>query len=436
MSLELSATRIIAPFFGTSTITWAAIISTILIAMSTGYFLAQKITHLKNQNRIILQILVSSALSIIFLNIFKNNILHYLLSAQINQHIGTICASMCLFYIPTCLLSIIPICIYRVEKQENTKLISQLYIAGSIGALIGIWSTVFILIPNLSSQKTLYALAFMLLTNCLLYTKQFKQSLLVICISLLCFYQSYKSTKMNYIDLDTLYNRVLIFDDPKTETKVLQLGNHINSAKSNTKDTLVYPYNQFIADNILDHKHKEHLLFLGGAAMSLPNYIYKNHPNSHIQVVEIDQTLTKLAQSEFDVKLSENFQCIHQDARYFLNTSDQVYDQIVFDVFTSEKNIPDHLTTIETAKKAHQRLNKNGLLQINVLASLKDTNQYILGAIKQSFSAYFKLSIHPIQSKNNSEIVQNIILIGTKKTHIKIPENQFFSDEFCPASFL
>lgn len=75
MILELSGTRLIAPYFGSSTYTWSAMISVILGNLSIGYWIGGKMADREATTYGLSTLLFVNSLVCLFLYLFAGNIL-------------------------------------------------------------------------------------------------------------------------------------------------------------------------------------------------------------------------------------------------------------------------------------------------------------------------------------------------------------------------
>lgn len=165
-------------------------------------------------------------------------------------------------------------------------------------------------------------------------------------------------------------------------------------------------------------------LMIGGAGYSFPKYFLNEYPEALIDVVEIDPKITELAKKYFNLKDNPRLSVFHQDARVYLNNTEQKYDIIYGDAFSSRYSLPYQLTTVEAVKKQYDALNEGGVIILNIISAIDGGQGQFLRAEYAAFKSVFpQVYLFPVRSRNGSE-VQNIILTALKKE--TVPE--FTSD--------
>jgi MFS family permease len=75
MAVELCASRLMAPFFGTSTFVWTNIIGIIMIDLSIGYIVGGKLADRKPRLEILLKLLLAACLFLL-VHIFRFALCH------------------------------------------------------------------------------------------------------------------------------------------------------------------------------------------------------------------------------------------------------------------------------------------------------------------------------------------------------------------------
>src|SRR3989304_10226308 len=67
MAVELAASRLMAPYFGTSTFVWTNIIGVIMIALSIGYILGGKIADKRPELNVLLKFILSACVFLLII---------------------------------------------------------------------------------------------------------------------------------------------------------------------------------------------------------------------------------------------------------------------------------------------------------------------------------------------------------------------------------
>ena len=84
MAIELCASRLMAPFFGTSTFVWTNIIGVIMIALSVGYILGGRLADRKPRLDILLKLLLAACAFLLVLPFVASPIVRWLASLMEN----------------------------------------------------------------------------------------------------------------------------------------------------------------------------------------------------------------------------------------------------------------------------------------------------------------------------------------------------------------
>ncbi len=221
----------------------------------------------------------------------------------------------------------------------------------------------------------------------------------------------------NFIDLDTEYSRVFIYDTEikGKEVKVLLRDDKFHSAKYLNSDELVFDYTNYynLALKLLPASHKT--LMIGGAAYSYPQFLLNYYPDLDVDVVEIDPKLTKLAKKYFGLKDDDNLNIYHNDARIYIDNNKKKYDIIYGDAFSSHYSVPYHLTTLEFNRKLYDSLNSEGIYIMNIISSIDGPkSQYFKAQYNTTASVFDEILVFPVLNKEDEDMVQNIILLAYK----------------------
>jgi predicted membrane-bound spermidine synthase len=170
LAVEMAASRLLAPFFGTSLYSWAILIGLILAYLTLGYWLGGKLADSRPSRMPFLGLATIAALSIALVATIASPLLGASLSATerlpFGLFWGLVAGCLGLFALPTILLGCvnpyaIRLSVAGVAAAGNTA--GTIFALTTIGSLIGTFGAVFVLIPNLGTRATLYVFAAILL---------------------------------------------------------------------------------------------------------------------------------------------------------------------------------------------------------------------------------------------------------------------------------
>ena len=412
MGIELSASRLLAPFFGASLYVWTNIIGIILISLTVGYYFGGKFAD-KNPNMEKFYIFALIAgLLIGIIPLIYSTILPFtaqaITASSYNDFLLSFIASLLLFALPTAFLgAIVPYSI-RMDTQSVKKIGSnsgRIYAISTIGSIIGVYMPSLFLIPSIGTRYTIITFA-----------------LLVIIISFIGFVTSVKKNFFKKF-LFTIFIIVIIVGNPLIISQSISLNNAVIY-----EDESPYNYLQVIKINDCSYlarkeygeiwsktcegyyftglssywdyhlvstsltENPKNVLTLGLGAGTTARSFSAVYPNTTIDGVEIDPLVVEIGKEYFQMDYP-NLNVIIADGRLFVKTTENKYDIIIIDVF-QDIYIPYHMSTVEFFKELKSILNDNGAISIN-LVSFQNTDllDIIGNTISQVFSNIFYIQI-------------------------------------------
>jgi hypothetical protein len=158
MGFQLVSARLLAPYFGTTLIVWAFLISTFLAAFSAGSFLGGAVSRLPEQSRRRALAVVGVAGAMGFaLAAFGGRPLTRFLDLTFEDAsagIGIACAL--LFLLPVMALSaLLPVYADMIGRDRAGVSAALVYGTSTLGNITGVLATAFALIPNFPTSGLL-----------------------------------------------------------------------------------------------------------------------------------------------------------------------------------------------------------------------------------------------------------------------------------------
>src|SRR5438874_8708309 len=170
LAVELSASRLLAPYFGTSLFVWANLIGLILLYLTIGYYLGGRIADRYPRPTVLYLLTTGAAFLIGLIPFISRPILSWSLTSfatySISVFYGSLVSVILLFAIPMILLGCVSpfairLTIERVGKSGRTA--GQLYAISTAGSILGTFLPVLWLIPTIATYRTFFVFAVSLL---------------------------------------------------------------------------------------------------------------------------------------------------------------------------------------------------------------------------------------------------------------------------------
>lgn len=428
MIFELVGSRILAPYLGTSIFVWTSLIGIVLGSLSGGYYWGGKIADKKVSFSGLSKLALVAAFFIGLTALVKDLLILILLKNLVGIKLTSIVSSIMLFAPASILLGMVSPYIAKlklVSLDNAGKTMGNLYAISAAGSIGGTFLAGFYLIPNFGVNKILIILALsLLIISVVLAKKNFIKTKIIFLALLLSGLASdngltYFFQKDSFVDINTAYSRIWIYDDVDKETnqkvRYLLVNSVMNSGMFFGSDDLLFPYTKYY--HLAKHFNPsfKKTLMLGGAGYSFPKDFLLKYPEASIDVVEIDPAMTQIAKEYFQLKNNPQLNIYHEDGRMFLNRTQAKYDVIFGDAFNSYYSVPYQLTTIEATKNIYNALNDEGVVILNVVSAIEGSRGEFLRAQYRTYKSVFpQVYVFPVQKSTDGNEFQNLMIVALK----------------------
>jgi MFS family permease len=161
MGLQLVASRVVAPFFGSSIFVWASLITTFLAAFSVGSFLGGliSVTLPPRQRMIMGGVMAVCCASLIFNSLACYTVCDWLDLQIESLALKLILTCLALYFIPVTMLSTVtPVCIAHYDRFRKSAGRSAGLLNGisTLGNIVGVLISALVLIPNFGLRHLLH----------------------------------------------------------------------------------------------------------------------------------------------------------------------------------------------------------------------------------------------------------------------------------------
>lgn len=416
LAIEILGTRIIGPFYGVSIFLWSALISVTLIALSIGYMLGGRIADKKNDYKTLALLIALAGIFTLLIPFVRDYVLKF--TEVFGLRTAVLLSSFILFFLPLFFLGMVSPYAVKLKTQTLNEIgtrAGDLYSVSTIGSVLAALLTGYILIPNIGISKLTLSIgiiliatsAFILLVNKRIFIKLIS-ILLILILAITSLYFTPSEKISNNKDLKAIrqseYAEIRVMDIDEDRYLLIDGGIHTAINKDSKENVLPYVWVIDTVKKLKDYSGDMLLIGLGGGSVLKSFY----NDNWDMEVVEIDPVVTEMAKKYFFLPPSFN-NIHHMDGREFLKLTDRRYDLIVLDAFGSSA-IPFHLTSMESFRLAKTRLNKDGIIVLNI--ECIGWNDIIVRSVAATLQKVFK-NILALPIVEPPDQLGNVILLAS-----------------------
>jgi spermidine synthase len=376
LATEIAASRLLAPYFGSSTIVWANIIGLILVYLSLGYWLGGKVADRHPDSRLLGAIVLVAALFIALLPFVARPILDLAVreldAVSVGAVVGSFFAALALFVFPVTLLGAVSpfaIRLALVDVGEAGTVAGRLYALSTVGSIVGTFASALVTIPLVGTQRTMLgSAALLVLAGALVLGNRWQLVTLGVAGLLFVPAGTIKAADGLLYETESPYQYIQVVQRPDG-SRVLRLNEGVVS------HSLWYPgtvftggeWDMFLVAPPLVGRPVEHVLIIGNAGGTIARAYGRLYPDAQIDGVEIDSQVTAVGRRFFGLGDNPKLHVITADGRPYLEGTKKRYDAILVDAYR-QPYIPFYLATKEFFEVAREHLTPGGVLALNVAA--------------------------------------------------------------------
>jgi spermidine synthase len=375
LGAEIAAARLLAPYFGASTIVWANTIGVVLVALSIGYWLGGRFADRHPDLRGLCLLMLAAAVLIALVPFAARPFLGFSVDAFENISAGIFAGSLLgvlvLVAVPVILLGAISPWAIRLavpDVEHAGRVAGRLYAISTAGSLVGTMVSALVLIPFAGTQRTFLSFAVALgLVAAAGLGWRYALAPLALAGVMAVPVGTVKATDEGRIlfEGETAHQYVRVVEQDDGD-RVLELneGQAVHS---------LYRPGSHLTGNVWDgylvlpfaalEEPPQKIAMLGNAAGTVARAYGHYFPRTEVDAVEIDGELTELGRRFFDLR-NPRMTVYEEDARPFLHRSGGGYDVIMVDAYR-QPYIPFYLATKEFFELARERLEPGGVVIVN-----------------------------------------------------------------------
>jgi spermidine synthase len=445
LTYEIAAGRVLAPFFGTSLVTWTAVIATVLAGFSLGSALGGLVAE--RERRVAVSNVRTALVATAVLMALSPTALGLLYAWGARGTEGMLLSVFLAFFPASVLVSapspfLAKLAVEARPGREGSSL-GLVLAAGSMGAIMGAILAGFLALPLVGSAATFAGCGAAALV-CVPFVRgstpgagdvaetvagrgaearsvgAIGPAALVVAASMAggsaCRYES----GLSCIDVMRVDGAVHLYSDRTRQAAERIVRSDGNPAVSHE---LVLPYTQWLwARMEHDLGPAPSVLFIGGGGYTLPSKLLESRPAAHAVAVEIDPLVTQVARLHMPWAgatieragyragrggreggaAGDRLGIVHADGRVYLNETERRFDAAVMDAFSSG-SVPAHLATRETYERL--RAIVEGPVYVNLIDAPDGPLARGIRAILSSLYPHVEAVQGPLGSHGHANIV-------------------------------
>ncbi len=466
LGAEIAVARLMAPFFGASTIVWANTIGVVLVALSIGYWfggrLADRNATLAGLSKLVLAAAVLLAVVPFIAQPFFDISVDALDEISAGAFAGSLFAVLALVAVPVMLLGAASPYALRLavpDVEHAGRVAGRLYAISTAGSLVGTMSSSLLLIPVLGTQRTFLVFAFVIAATAVVGLGiRFAPAPALLALAVALPVGTVKPSDAGEViyetDTETQYaqvvqepdgDRILQLNEGQAIHSLLKPGSYLTGRYWD--GLIVLPFAALTAE-------PKRVAILGNAAGTAARMYGHYFPRARVDGVEIDGELTDIGRRFFDLG-GPNLHTYTDDARPWLRRSQGDYDVIVVDAYR-QPYIPFYLSTREFFALVRERLAPGGVVVVNVghpegnddlervigatMAEefptvlrdpLEDSNTLLVGTAATASGDRLIASIETLP-----EALGNLAAIEAARIAPRLPGGEVYTDDKAPVEWL
>lgn len=376
LATEIAASRLLAPYFGSSTIVWANLIGIVLAGLAFGYWLGGRLADRRPEPRLLGLIVLAAALWVAMTPFvarpFLDAAVGNLDDASAGAVIGSFFAVLLLFAPAVVLLGMVSPFAIRLaitDLESAGAVAGRFYALSTVGSLLGTFVPALIAIPLAGTQRTLLGTAALLaLSASFLLGRKAIFAAVAFAVLVALPPGAVKAEPGLLHEEDSLYQFIQVIErDDGRRLLSLNEGVAVHSVWRRHTVLTGGVWDAFLALPPLLDRPLRSVAILGNAGGTTARALGVFYPEARVDGVELDPAVSRLGRRYFGMDDNPRLTVHDADARPFLRRTKERYDLIVVDAYR-QPYVPFYLATREFFRLARERLTPGGILALNIAA--------------------------------------------------------------------
>jgi predicted membrane-bound spermidine synthase len=442
MTVEMSASRLLAPYFGTSLFIWANLIGLVMVYLALGYWLGGRLADRYPRPSVLYGITAIAGFTVAIIPALSRPILSWSLQAfddrSVSVFYGSLLGVILLFSAPLLLLGFVSpfaIRLRTIGVASAGGTAGSVSALSTLGSILGTFVSVFLLIPRIGTAATLYSAAIALLVFSVLglvsvssmRTAAVHTALLALAMGLAIFaprgFIKEPANGSLLYERESAYNYIQVvqeeYVDPDTQ-QAQKTGRVLLALNEGHATHSIYNPNQVLTGGPWDYwsvapyfskdfrpSDMKGMAMIGSAAGTAGQILTQIYGPLPVDGVEIDPEIVDAGNRFFHLDDYPNLVTHVQDGRTFLQTDgkDKKWTVVGIDAYR-QPYIPFHFTTKEFFEEVRTHLTPDGAVMINAGRTATDTR--LVDALANTM-----LQVYPNVYVIDVPTMANSMVVGT-----------------------
>lgn len=383
MALEMSASRLVAPYFGTSLFVWANVIGMMMAALAAGYWIGGRLAERRPDPRVLYKLLLIAAVWAALIPFLAAPLSRFVVLEMLVVSgagiiiVGSFMTLLVLFAVPIFLMGMTsPFLIKLLSAERGAgEVAGGVFALSTIGSLIGTFLPVLGLIPLIGTRATVLsfaALLFVVVLIGLVGARRGSAGLILFLLVPVAAGMPIHRAEGQLAEQESPYQYIQIIED--NGVRLLRFNEALADQSAERLDTPLTGryWDTVLPLPLLTQAQQPRVLILGLAAGTIARGMIDTGVVTADQVtgVEIDSAVVDMGEHFFSLQRlqDQGLRVEVEDARTFLERTNEQFDFILVDAYANQLYIPPHLATQEFFTLARSRLTDGGVLVANVNA--------------------------------------------------------------------
>ena len=398
MIVEILGAKMLSPYIGLSHFVWTAQIAVTLVALACGYYAGGKLADRSQQLARLYWAILGAALCLALTVRICEPVAYWCL--DFNLAVGSLLASVILFFLPLALLAMTGPFLVRVITSSVAGVggnVGRLTSIGTLGSLAGTLLIGYLLIPRLPNSLTMYFTALALMLVCAGYFLLARRAAPAAPVLLLALGTALGGA--SYLDLSHRYTYVVELFRGNSHFGILQVVDrrdggcrfYLNDGLTqNTYDPglklSVSHFTYSLAGLARAYTTNINDVLCIGLGVGIVPMDFARH-GAQVDVVEINPAVVPVGTRFFDLE-TNRLNLTLDDGRHFLNRCRKQYDAVILDAFLGDSS-PSHLLTREAFTSIRRVLRPGGALVINSFGDLRTGRDFFAASLNKTLKSVF-----------------------------------------------